>query len=316
MLLVKFKMLIIPILLAAALSYSCRSSPGKTASFQDLNPSSLAAHSISSTSDLQNILSARIELLKSDSVSDISLYFYSFSDSTGFGINDDELYAPASLAKVPIMIAFYKMAESDESLLNRKVAIPATMQKPFVQSYADPDNIKAGGTYSINQLINNMIIKSDNMAMQVLKDYIRPMNYRPLNSVYYALKLPFVKDSSDENSFSSGIYATTFIALYKASYLDRALSGKALDLLKRSEFAEGLCAGLPPEIKVAHKFGERGYLNNNQKQLHECGIIFYTPHPYLLCIMTRGQSLHSQAAVLKRLSMETYNCIVKQQVHY
>jgi hypothetical protein len=56
-------------------------------------------------------------------------------------------------------------------------------------------------------------------------------------------------------------------------------------------YNDGLKAGIPANIELAHKFGERGIIGMNgreQKQLHDCGIIYYPKHPYILCIMTRG----------------------------
>ena len=48
---------------------------------------------------------------------------------------------------------------------------------------------------------------------------------------------------------------------------------------------------MPPSIGVVHKFGERSLGPNGEtKQLHDCGIVYYPNHPYLLCIMTRGTS--------------------------
>ena len=58
-------------------------------------------------------------------------------------------------------------------------------------------------------------------------------------------------------------------------------------------------------IPVAHKFGERELPNADQ--LHDCGIVYVPKHPYLLCVMTRGDSLTNLTTVIAGLSEVVYN---------
>ena len=76
------------------------------------------------------------------------------------------------------------------------------------------------------------------------------------------------------------------------------MSEKALGLLQKSEFHKGLVAGVPSGTIVAHKFGERDGLTIGEKQLHDCGIIYYPGNPYLLCVMTRGDNFDELAGVV------------------
>jgi hypothetical protein len=85
-------------------------------------------------------------------------------------------------------------------------------------------------------------------------------------------------------------YASFFRVLYNASYLGKQLSEWALATLAQSEFREGIVAGVPPAVPVAHKFGEHKDVATGEVQLHDCGIVYVPEHPYLLCVMTRGAS--------------------------
>ena len=50
---------------------------------------------------------------------DTSVYFIDYGPNGGrFAINENDLYSPASLMKIVIMIAFFKKAETDPSILN------------------------------------------------------------------------------------------------------------------------------------------------------------------------------------------------------
>ena len=60
---------------------------------------------------------------------------------------------------------------------------------------------------------------------------------------------------------------------------------------------------------VAHKFGERGIIGQDgieQKQLHDCGIIYYPNHPYILCVMTRGYKLAELEEIVRTVSKNIY----------
>jgi beta-lactamase class A len=82
------------------------------------------------------------------------------------------------------------------------------------------------------------------------------------------------------------------------------MSDKALGLLSKTAFKEGLVAGVPKEIKVAHKFGEQK--NGTEQQFHDCGVVYYPNNPYVICIMTRGNSPDELKPIIKEISQKVY----------
>jgi len=74
-------------------------------------------------------------------------------------------------------------------------------------------------------------------------------------------------------------------------------------------YKEGLVGGLPEGIKVAHKFGERGYEESGVKQFHDCGIIYYPDKPYLLCVMTRGDDFNALQGMVRQVSQTVYQTV-------
>ena len=104
--------------------------------------------------------------------------------------------------------------------------------------------------------------------------------------------------------------ASFFRILYNASYLTKDNSQKALDLLSKVDFTDGIRAGVPSSVKVANKFGEREV--GNIIQLHDCGIVYFKDHPYLLCIMSRGTDFTKLAASIKNISRLVYLEVNKQ----
>lgn len=119
-----------------------------------------------------------------------------------------------------------------------------------------------------------MIIDSDNIAKEIL---LRNMDFRLISSMYTALKIPVPDLTEPEYQVSAKDYATFFRVLYSCTYLNEDLSAKAIELLSKTEFKNGIVAGVPDNITVAHKFAERkyagGYVLTKRVQLHDCGIV-------------------------------------------
>ena len=92
-----------------------------------------------------------------------------------------------------------------------------------------------------------------------------------------------------------------------------ARSEEALDLLTKSEFKDGLVAGVPPGVTVAHKFGERGAEGERMRQLHDCGIVYCPRSPYVLCVMTRGEDFQQLIGTTEDISRLVYGEICGDQ---
>jgi len=109
-------------------------------------------------------------------------------------------------------------------------------------------------------------------------------------------------------------YSAFFRFLYNATYLNKEMSEKALEILSTTNFNTGLPAKLPKGILVSHKFGERGYVGTNLKQLHDCGIIYLAGNPYLLCVMTKGDSFEELANVIADISEMVYKAVSENSI--
>lgn len=97
-------------------------------------------------------------------------------------------------------------------------------------------------------------------------------------------------------------YAGFFQILYNATYLNRTSSNIALEMLSRTTQHNALRAGVPQDIVVSHKFGEFVSLDQKDFIYNDCGIIYYTKNPYLLCISTVGKSFPVQIESIKNIS--------------
>lgn len=167
--------------------------------------------------------------------------------------------------------------------------------------------MQAGKTYTIEKLLEYMIIESDNDATNALHAYLDTVSpEEPLFLISMEELGLLNRERLNDDSLTVQQAASIFRQLYNTSYLCKDLSQKALALLTRTTFRDGLVAGVPPGVAVAHKFGERR-TEDGGRQLHDCGIVYHPGGDYLLCIMSRGYDSHILAGVIGELSKLVYD---------
>lgn len=238
----------------------------------------------------------------------ISVYFRDLNNGPWIGINEREEFTPASLLKVPLMIAYLKQAETDPQLLGKKIAYkPKDPNRNLMENIKPSKTFKYGEFYTIEEILRQMIIYSDNNAAQVLFENVDE-NF--LNSVYSDLGVELPDNLLAENFITVKEYASFFRVLFNTSYLSRSMSEKALTLLSEVEYKGGIPSGLPADVSVAHKFGERK--QDAMVQLHDCGIVYYPGRPYLLCVMSRGDDLGALEQIIQDISKVVYEEIRTQ----
>jgi beta-lactamase class A len=220
--------------------------------------------------------------------------------------NEYQTYSPASLLKLPLMVAYFKYAQLD----------PGILQQPLVYQGAATDTtlyftkesgLVNGKSYTIEQLIDRMMVDSDNGAANTLLAKFGVNNFIQV-SLELGIKIPTGNNTLDFVTVKT--YATIFRTLYNASYLNREYSQKALDIMTKSSF-KGMADSVPKNTTVSHKFGERTVIDDPNKtiankELHDCGLVYAKSGPYSLCIMTEGQSFDDLYSIIESLSAIAY----------
>jgi beta-lactamase class A len=247
--------------------------------------------------DLQEVLDSE---KGAGNVTDVSLYYRDLNNGPWFGVRENVHFSPASLLKLPVLMAYYKEAEMDPSVLTEQFEYDATVPE-LTQVFSD-SHLEIGKKYTADELIELMIQKSDNGALNVLTDHI---DSAKIDKIFKDLDMAPMPSSDTEDFMSVKDYAALFRVLYNASYLSHEYSEKALAILTQTDFVKGLVAGVPSSVKVAHKYGEREY-STAIRQVHDCGIVYYPRSPYLICVMTRGADAQKQADVIQKVSKTVY----------
>lgn len=226
-----------------------------------------------------------------------SIYFRNLKTGQEFQINPKEKFYPASLRKVPLLMALYKTFESNPDYLNQiKIKVGGKDQNAQ-QEITPTDVAQIGKTYSLAQFAEKMIKSSDNNSAAVITSVV---GIEPLKKMFAELNVPLVvfdENSVDEKNrdfITAYDYSRFWRVLYNATYLNAEMSERAMSELSEVDFKDGLVAGAPSSYRVAHKFGLLTIKDEKQniigREMHDCGVLYDKDSPYILCVMTKSQA--------------------------
>lgn len=243
-------------------------------------------------------------------VDSLAIYFRDLNNGPWFGVNQDITFSPASLLKVPLAIVYFKSAERDPAILEESYVFKNDNLFPMAEQTIKPSQVlEVGKSYSVHDLIRRMLVYSDNDAHNLL---VMHVNLKILKEVYDDFSLPLPTQENPGEFVSVRDYARFFRILFNSSYLSKEHSEEMLSLLSQVEYKDGLVAGVPADVMVAHKFGERQQYGGSSRQLHDCGVVYFPGNPYLLCVMTRGSDNSQLSGAIKDISRLVYEEVGKQ----
>lgn len=253
-------------------------------------------------SDLESELN---DLIKDEDIA-VSLYYRDLNNGPWFSFNASEKFEGASLYKVPVMLAYFKAAEKNPDILKQKVKLD--LDPTDITTLKDIGlftDLEMDQEYSVQELINEMIIKSDNYSTFSLLDHARAINLSP-DPDFTNIELGLKEDMFDLNIVD---FAGIFRILYNTEFLGVEMSEKALKILSETEYQNGLTALVPQDLVVSHKFGIRTLKDSDLVQLHDCGIFYVPQNPYILCVMTKGNNQAKQEDLVASIAKTFYDSL-------
>lgn len=241
-----------------------------------------------------------------------SVSFRDINEADGFNINPSQLYDPASLTKVPLAMAYYSLAENDPTVLDQMIMYSGTDDLDANEQVKSSVQLTAGESYTVEALIEHMIRYSDNNAEDMLANHLAAINQLAMLSTLYN-DLGVQPNPNNPDYATTQSYSLFLRVLYNATYLNRDYSTQLLKLLSESDFTEGIESGVPNGVLVAQKFGDARIPDEQGVQvgaeLQDCGIVYYPDHPYVLCVMTKGQSISLLEQTISGISQIVYRAI-------
>jgi beta-lactamase class A len=203
----------------------------------------------------------------------IGIYFEYLNTGANVSINQDERFWPASLSKMPTAFAVMKKIEDGQwKLDNEMVLFHEDRDERFGDLYKQP----AGTKFTIESLLKEILINSDNTAHRIL---VRNLSGPDYDAVIESLGMEELYDQ--EYNITPKEYSRVLRSLYNASYLNREHSQTLLNWLSETKFDDFLDAGIPPGVTFAHKIGEEF----NKIVFLDSGIVYVPSRPFLITVM-------------------------------
>ena len=236
-------------------------------------------------------------------------------------INASRPFHPASTIKVAVMMEGYHQAELGTLSLDDQLPLTNEFSSivdgsPFIMHSEDDSEPtlyqRLGQTESIRELVRLMITMSSNFATNLL---IKRVTAGRVTAFVRSLDIEdilVIRGPEDNKAYALGLNnvasANGLMRLLRELAAGRVVSSSAssemIAVMLRQTFNEGIPAGLPAGIAVAHKTGW------NDQLYHDAAIIYPAGRkPYILVVMTQGipreQDAHNLVAAISRQCYET-----------
>lgn len=230
-----------------------------------------------------------------------------------FNYHENERVWSASTIKIPVLVeAVRRLGEGTVSL-----------ETEFV--LADDDRTPGSGVLrfmhggmplTYNDLMVLMILTSDNLATNMLIDFLTPAKITATMRGFGYTGTEVQRRLYDYDGMAKGldnwIAAGDIADLCRRIYLKQAAGGEmdelALEILGKQLDKERLRLRLPEEAQVANKPGER------EITMHDGGLIWTDDFCYSICVTTHGWQCRSDAFMtIARISKLVYDAVAEQR---
>lgn len=218
------------------------------------------------------------------------LYLFEPNSSYSFGINENKVFYPASISKLPIAILILRDFESKKLNLNDQIEL-----KEANKAYESDEMFKepSGSFFPISVYLKKMISQSDNTAMTTLEEVLggsNKINERTENELKVGLSRdPQATTGKDVGKLLENLYNNTYLNSQNTEYLVEMMVDVASWLQDR------IPKGLPDGIEVAHKVGQ--IETDGGVVFADCGIIFGKKKDFILVFL--NQDIPQEEARLK-----------------
>jgi beta-lactamase class A len=261
-------------------------------------------------------------LIAASGAESVSVAFYDLATGEQFFIEPDKSFHAASTMKVPVMMEVFRQAAAGKISLDDQIAVKNDFLSIADGSHyklsADSDSDRSlydrvGRTASISELVHLMITVSSNLATNILIERVGPAQVMELMSQVGARDIRVLRGVEDGPAYERGLNNTTtaraLMIILRRIAERRAVSKKGSDemikVMLDQKFNEGIPAGVPAGVRVAHKTGSITSIN------HDAAIV-YPPSrkPYVLVVLTRGLADEKRAhRLIAEISQAVYEAV-------
>jgi beta-lactamase class A len=239
---------------------------------------------------------------------DVGIVFETLNGRLAWSSRGDDVFHAASTMKIPVMIELFHQVHEGKLKLTDTLPIKNEFHSMvdgsvFALKPSDDDEKElykaVGQTRTLDQLCELMITVSSNFATNLLIEKLGIDNIRATVASLHADGMDIKRGVEDQNAFDKGLnntttargLATLLLAIANGKAVDAESSAKMVEILARQKFNDAIPAGVPKNIRVAHKTGEITKIH------HDAGIV-YAQKPFVVVVLVRGIEDFKQSGTL------------------
>jgi beta-lactamase class A len=226
-----------------------------------------------------------------------------------FSFNEDVRMLSASTIKIPVLVEAVRQLSEGKVTLDTEFVLPDENRTPGSGVLRF---MHAGMKLTYHDLMVLMIITSDNLATNLLIDFLTPESISATMRGFGYVSTEVQRRIFDNEAMNRGlqnwIAAGEIADLCRRIYTKSAVGGEwdeiALNVMSRQLDKERLQVLLPDEIRIANKPGEQ------EEEMHDGGIIWNDGFAYSICVTTTGWKSRSDAFMtIARISRLIYDTV-------
>lgn len=262
-----------------------------------------------------------LKLKKEHGLDALGISFFDAQTTIQWSYNADTYFHAASTMKLAVLLGVFREVERGQLALDAQVHVrnrftSIVNQEPFMLDLArdaDPDVYgHLGKTLSVRELAYWMIIKSSNLATNLLVDIVGIPTIQLALDELEIDGVKILRGVEDSAAFNAGlnneVTANGLLKILRQIAEGKAYSQDAseqmLNILLDQQYRSGIPAGLPKAARVAHKTGNISTVH------HDAGIVFLEDRrPYVLVVLTQFPAEMGRGTAVADVSRDIYNTL-------
>lgn len=240
-----------------------------------------------------------------------SLAFKDLAQGDTLSINSEKMIA-ASTVKIYIMIEAYYRINNGTLNENEIVVLEDSMK---VGGSGILNAKPTGERITIKELINLMMVKSDNTAANILIDKLGMDSINERMRALGCINTELNRKMMDQDAIDSGVQnytsvddlTLTLTKLYNKQCVNDQYDSIMMDIMKNNETKSKVPNELPSNVEVANKSGEFQGIEN------DAAIVFTEKGAYILCVTTAEGNSNAQVETISSISKHVYDEYMKSK---
>ncbi len=215
-------------------------------------------------------------------------------------VNADSTFLAASIGKLPTLISLYRAAERGEVSLDDPISIHPS---DFQSGTGVLRNRPAGTTIPLRRCAYYLINYSDNTAWEMITRYLgRDQIQAEMEAVGADSTGYWIPNTTTPDDV---LLMLRLIA--DPSFTSEAASAEMLRFMTNTDRADRIPAALPPDVRVAHKYGTYA------TSFGDSGVVFFKDHGqkrhYFIVVLSSGTTELTARNAIREMAGATHRAI-------